>query len=290
MNDREQTQSLLELLAGYVGLGMNCEFGLVQRYCGAEPLDLLRFGFVPFDGLIGQIDSRFAVFTDTCNLSVRPDRLWNEFIVKEWTSGITLHTERYVGRCSVHEVIRQEFRRIPRLARKLVQELAAGDRIVVYCMEDLQPGEIDALHGALRRQGPVCLLAVTQASEPCDVGCVVKLDDGCLLGYLDRVQPMAFARYPSVDVWLAIVRLARRMFRDRSLGVGTAVRPWDDDFDVPVAVEAHLFWRAMSSRRRGDHEASTALLAAYRGQFPDPNAFGCEFDSVFTSAAPPGGI
>jgi hypothetical protein len=280
---REQAESLL---VGYVGLGMSCEFGLVQRYCGAEPLDLLRFGYMPLEGLIGQIDAGFNGFTDTCNLTVKPDRHWHEFTVKERTSHISLHTEKYVGRSSVHDVIRQEFRRLPRLARKLAQELAAGERFVVYCKENLQPSEIDVLHSALLRQGPVSLLAVTQTPAPSDVGCVVKVDDGRMLGYLDRVQPLTFARYPSVDVWLAILRLARRMFQDLSLGVGTVGRPRDDDFEVPVNVEAHLFWRAMGARRRGDCASARALFAAYRMQFPDPDAFGCEFDSAFKPAEP----
>jgi hypothetical protein len=281
MTEPATEESLWDLSIGYLGLGMSCEFGLMQRYCGAEPLDLFRFGYMPLDGLLAQIDAGFKAFTDLSMLTIEPDKYCHEFVVRERTSGITLHTEKYLGQSSVHEVTHQEFRRIPRLVRKLMQELASGERIVVYCQEKLEPNEVAALHDALSRHGPLRLLVVSKALKPDDVGCVVRLADRSMMGYLDQVQPLRFARYPSVDVWLAILRVTDRMSKNDSVPAGAVWRPRESDFDVPSNVEAHLFWRALGNRRRGNIALAVKLFAEYRRQIPDPRAFGCEFDAEF---------
>jgi hypothetical protein len=46
------------LVRRFRALGDNCEFGLVQRHCGAEPIDLLRFA-----GLHIPIEDRLAALT-----------------------------------------------------------------------------------------------------------------------------------------------------------------------------------------------------------------------------------
>ena len=270
-----------DLVVGYLAIGVNCELGLVQRYCGAEPLDLLRFGFMPLDGTIHQIDVGFAAFADLSTFAIELAKHGNEFMLREPTSRILLHTEKYAGQHTTEEVMRQESRRIPRLARKLAQELALGERVAVLCMDDPQTNQVAALQGALLRHGPVNLLVITQAPTPDDIGCVVQLGERLTMGYLDRVQPVGFARYPSLDIWLAIMRVTERKMQDFSVSVGSVERPVEADFDVPSTIEAHLFWRAQQAWRLGQHDAARALFAAYRQQFPDPNAFGCEFDTQY---------
>lgn len=43
----------------FESLGQNCEFGLLQRRCGAEPLGLLRFSSVRLERLIHGIRANF---------------------------------------------------------------------------------------------------------------------------------------------------------------------------------------------------------------------------------------
>jgi len=39
----------IDLVQRFESLGDNCEFGMVQRYAGAEPLSLFRFIVLPID-------------------------------------------------------------------------------------------------------------------------------------------------------------------------------------------------------------------------------------------------
>ena len=282
--------SLSETMIGYVSLGRDCAFGMMQRYCWVEPLDLLRFSSSPLPGLLRQLDSGFDAFKTIAASDVRLDRSGAEYRVWVGSTGISLHTGQSVAQYSSDDVLRQESRRIPRLARKLLAELEAAERVVVYCREEILDADIVALHTALWRHGSVRLLAVAPAPAPDLVGCVLQHGDGTLLGYIDRVCMTEWARYPSFDVWLAIVRLSDRVFGGPVLPVGTIVRPEPEDFDIPAEVEAPLLWRALAALRRGETVLGARLFAEHRRAFPNPGDLGCEFDSVFTSAAPPGGI
>ena len=48
------------LMLDFESLGENCEFGLVQRRCGIEPLGLLRFSSTPLPPLLHALRERFA--------------------------------------------------------------------------------------------------------------------------------------------------------------------------------------------------------------------------------------
>jgi hypothetical protein len=276
-----ETAALAELLASFMSLGSNCELGVVQYYCGVEPLDLLRFGWVPFAGLIGQLDAAFAAFANPDKMVIGPDQFGFEYMLREPTSGIRLHTGQRVSEIAVDTMSPREVRRVTRLARKLLEELRDGDRIAVYCGDGLGEAEIATLRRALSRHGSVRLLAVTSAPSLEDIGCVRRWDDLTLLGFLDRVSPPRWARYPSVDIWLAMLRAADRMFRASTSPPGTTVRPFVEDFALPANIAAPLLWRALAAQRRGDTASATALFRAYRETDPRPEALGSEFDHQF---------
>ncbi len=265
----DQPEDIRQLLQGFISLGVNCEFGLLQRYCGTEPNDLLRFAFTPLNGLLRLLQTRFAAFSRTSTLEIRPDEKWYEFIATELESGVGFHTNMLVGKRSVHDVVRQECRRLPRLVRKLIEELEVGERAAVYCRDRMDAAEVTALHEALRLYGQPHLLVVVRAPTPAMVGSVVKLKEGLLIGYLDRVSPLYYARNPSLDVWLALLRAAVCMFRSPFLHDGTQVRPSDPDYEIPETVADVGLWRARAALRRRDLVPAVAEYAAYQKQFPD---------------------
>lgn len=49
----------LQFMLGFESLGDNCEFGLVQRRCGAEPLGLLRFSNIELGPLLRGLVAEF---------------------------------------------------------------------------------------------------------------------------------------------------------------------------------------------------------------------------------------
>lgn len=48
-----------ELMMAFENIGNNCEFGIVQRYFGAEPISLLRFAGGEFDHLLAALKAKF---------------------------------------------------------------------------------------------------------------------------------------------------------------------------------------------------------------------------------------
>jgi hypothetical protein len=269
LNGPAADAALKSLLLDHVSLGSNCEFGMVQRYCQVEPLDLLRFALTPLEGLIGQLRTGFAAFADSRNLSIEPDDAGWEYIAQERVSGIGLHTNVFVKENPVAANHPRETQRIARLARKLLTELSTGRRTTVFSRGGLEEADVQRLHDAVLVHGPVRLLAVTRAPSPNLIGSVVKLRDGLAIGYLDRVTPTGYAADPSLDLWLAVLRLSARMLADPTVLCGTSATPETGDHALPTDVVKPLLWEARAARRRGDIDTA---LSAYRGHvraFPD---------------------
>ena len=56
----------------FQSMGQDCEFGLVQRQCEAEPLGLFRFCNTGLHGLIQCLRSEFSELTDEEKLDISP--------------------------------------------------------------------------------------------------------------------------------------------------------------------------------------------------------------------------
>jgi hypothetical protein len=267
--DDAATATLKNLLLDHVSLGVNCEFGMVQRYCRVEPLDLLRFALTPLEGLIGQLRTGFAAFADSRNLSIEPDDTGWEYIARERVSDIGLHTNVLVQDQPVAAIHPREAQRIGRLARKLLTELSTGRRTTVFSRGGLVKTDVWRLHDALLVHGPVRLLAVTAAPSPNMAGSVVKLRDGLAIGYVDRVTPTGYAADPSLDLWLAILRLSARMLADPAILCGVPATAAPDDHALPADVVKPLLWNARAARRRGDIDSALSAYRLHVRAFPD---------------------
>src|SRR5260221_3025006 len=60
-----------QLMMQFESLGENCEFGLVQRRCGAEPLGLLRFASAPLPVLLAGLRARFEGLGDPGEIDIQ---------------------------------------------------------------------------------------------------------------------------------------------------------------------------------------------------------------------------
>ena len=54
-----QVRDLILQFESLGGRMLGCEFGIFQRDCGAEPLGLLRWADMPYDGIVSVLESRF---------------------------------------------------------------------------------------------------------------------------------------------------------------------------------------------------------------------------------------
>jgi predicted Zn-dependent protease len=172
------------------GTGQGCEFGLVQRAFGAQPLSLLRWTHVPPENLIDALTNRFAgVGTreqTVIEVSAAEDAENPEYIYTDTRFKLAMHT--FVGQKEMpeDEMFTQTCRRMTFLRRQLIAELEAGEKIFVYKFQkrNLTADELAALHRAVRVYGQATLLYVRYADADHPSGTVEQAEDGLLIGYI----------------------------------------------------------------------------------------------------------
>ena len=195
--------SLRDLAFRFESIGENCELGLVQRGCDAEPLGLLRFSSTFLRPLIRGLDERFAGLGDPADIEPRLEN--DEYMIYEKSYGLVYHSfvlegERTVGRLREQEAVRLKF-----LRRKFLEELAAAEKIFVYKgSATISEEEILPLYMALRRYGDNTLLWVVPAERDRSPGSVEVVLPGLLKAYIDRFAPEDNAHDFSLDGWMRV--------------------------------------------------------------------------------------
>src|ERR1700733_4757174 len=101
---------LSELLYELESIGDNCEFGIVQRHHGVEPLGLLRWAGLKLHMLLNALDDEFAALGRPENLQLR--QLNTEYLVRDTGYGIHYHPFVHVDRMTPEALIEREVVRI----------------------------------------------------------------------------------------------------------------------------------------------------------------------------------
>ena len=199
-----------ELLSQFVSLGLNCEFGLVQRHCDAEPISLLRFAFTPLHGLITALDCRFEGIGDPDQLSVRilPN---GEYMVTHERFSLDFHTQLKEATIAQADMLAKVSRHFTYMAGMLLDDLADAAKIFVHRPQhrDAPLSKAHRLHARMHRIGPATLLWAGYSEDPALIGTVNWLTPGqIMIGYLDHYSPHRYAADASFDVWLSICKAA----------------------------------------------------------------------------------
>jgi hypothetical protein len=205
-----------QLVMQFESLGENCEFGLVQRRCDAEPLGLLRFSSTFVHDLVRGLDNGFEGIGDAEDLEPRLEGMGaqKEYMISDRRYGLLYHTFVLEGQRSVWLLKEQESTRLRFLHRKFMEELRANEKIFVYKQNvQVSEEEVHALFLALNRYGPNMLLWVVQAESPAQVGSVEVLANGLLRGYVDRFAPPENAHDLSLTAWLRVCLNAYQLMR-----------------------------------------------------------------------------
>ncbi len=187
----------------FESIGHNCEFGLVQRGFGAEPLALLRFVMMVTHGLIEGVVQRFENVgkPDAVRVFVS-DPPESEFKVHEQLYYLWFATGRTPADTTAEALHTEQCRRLGFLQRKFAEDLAAASRIyVVTRAEIMTEPEALALFCALTMHGPNTLLW-TVHGDGTRAGEVEKLRPGFLLGHLGLVDDVNYAGW---DAWLSVL-------------------------------------------------------------------------------------
>jgi hypothetical protein len=198
--------SIPELAFKFESVGENCEFGLFQRRCDAEPLGLLRFSSTFMRNLIRGVESGFADLGEQEDIDPRLEGgPRKEFMIHEQKYGLVYHTFVYEGERSVWLMREQEAARLKFLRRKFIEELEAAEKIFIYRYRSgVTQEEILPLLMALTRYGPATLLWVVPAERGRPHGTVEVLMPGLIKGYIDRFAPEDNAHDLSFEGWLQL--------------------------------------------------------------------------------------
>lgn len=219
-----------ELFARFESLGDNCEFGIVQRQAGVEPLGFFRFNFASFDLLLQAFAVDFAGIDapEQIEIGAAPDGEW---IVRLPKFGFAYHTHQHKNRISAADILAQQLVAVRFLRRKLVADLASAEKIFVRKGESVHEADrVRRLHHEMRRFGPATLLWVVPHDDAHAPGTAEVCETGLLRGYIDR-----FASYIDAqdvgDGWRAVCRAAFSLDAARSppgeilYGSGVASNP-----------------------------------------------------------------
>jgi len=141
------------LMMRFCATSGNCEFGVAQRTYGAEPLDLFRWSNAGIGPLIRILYARFEGIGDPQHVTV--DTLSNgEYRVRHTGFNFTWHAFANVTRSSADEIKKREVNRLPFLARKMIEDLRAGERVFVVKWGPRTPHGVDRkLLDAIRLYG-----------------------------------------------------------------------------------------------------------------------------------------
>ncbi|MGD0434551.1 MAG: hypothetical protein ABSA58_26015, partial [Acetobacteraceae bacterium] len=211
--------SFPELATKFESIGDNCEFGLVQRRCDAEPLGLLRFSGSFSNQIVRGIELEFEGIGEPADITPRleGDEGRREFMIHERKYGLVYHTFVYEGERAVELMRQQEATRLQFLRRKFVEELRAGEKIFVFkSAAAVTEAEILPLFMALNRNQSNTLLWVVPEEQGRPGGTVEVLMNGLLKGYIDRFAPVDNAHRFSFEAWVVVcvhAFLLNRMMR-----------------------------------------------------------------------------
>jgi tetratricopeptide (TPR) repeat protein len=200
-----------DLMLAFEGLGDNCEFGIVQRHFGVDPIGLFRFGSISVQNLLVMLAENFARLGDAefMKLEAMPS---GEYLVQDTRGFYQMHS--FVRQDSVDAVmfLKQQVKRVGFLKRKLLEDLASGDKIFVYkATHGITDTEINSLHKAMREHGPNWLLVVRRGQETS----LTQPGDGLFVGTLTHLYDNANSTIDFMS-WKKLLELAHRQRQHHS--------------------------------------------------------------------------
>jgi len=202
------------LVRCFESLGSNCEFGLVQRQFGAEPLGMLRFAGITLDDVLNGLRHGFAGIGERVRVDSLPagnGRL--EFVVQEERYRIGLHSFRSPEDTTAEKVLEEHGRRLRFLHAHFIERLQTGERIFVFQRRgQITRSQAVPLLTLLQDYGPNGLLYVDQ-DPGLPAGAVEQLGHGFYHGKLDQMAPAEDAGRADLLGWLSLCANAHRLWR-----------------------------------------------------------------------------
>jgi tetratricopeptide (TPR) repeat protein len=194
----------------FESLGDACDFGIVQRRLGAEPIGLFRFAAISPENLIALLDERFERLgnPDFTELSLAAG---DEYMLRDTRGLYHMHSFTRSHTVDAAKFLQQQVRRIGYLKAKLIEDLESGSKIFVYKSSPkyIEDSTAQQLHAALQRFGRNRLLVIRKAHAQHPAGSMEMIGPGLMAGYIEM-------NYGSEDLvvdvpsWRSVLQLASR--------------------------------------------------------------------------------
>ena len=187
----------------FEGLGDNCEFGIVQRRFGADPIGLFRFAAINVSNLTIMLNEELGRLGDPefTRLDLTPG---GEYLVQDTRGFYLMHSFVKEGSVEPARFLKQQLTRIGFLNRKLLEDLRNAEKVFVYkASYGISLEEILALSGAVASFGENTLLVVRKAEAGDRAGSVMEIKKGLLVAcvatlYDTEVSPIDFVAWRKI--------------------------------------------------------------------------------------------
>ena len=196
------------------GTGHGCEFGLVQRHFGSEPLGLLRWADISFECLASALESQFEGVGDEQYTEVfSGDHM--EYWTRDKRFHMAMRTFVKITETSLERMTERVCMRLKFLRSKLISDLGTSEKIFVYrnMFRNLESAELLRLHATVGSYGNSILLYLCYADAEHLPGSVHWVKPGLMIGHMQRFafSPENEKIGPSEELFLDVCRTAAAM-------------------------------------------------------------------------------
>jgi hypothetical protein len=204
---------LPRLLQLFESLGENCDFGVVQRAIGLEPVGLFRFGACNAADIIMLLRTRFERLGDAQDLWLEVVGPQREYWLKSHHCSYSSHTDRFADQDSEEVVHAAQVEKTRYLKTKLMRDLSRSRRLFVF-KGACDMATIRKIVRQMQTYGPNCLLWVRVADAHHAPGSVQQVADGLMQGFVSRYGTYDGPPSLPVEEWVALCANAYRLWRN----------------------------------------------------------------------------
>jgi hypothetical protein len=173
----------------FIPLGNNCEFGFVQRQRGVEPLSLFRWTSINPQNLITLLGNKLSDYDapDHYSLAGNQDV---EYILKESKYATASHTGVKRSDIAPDEFLKKLVNRQIFLKRKLLDELADGNKVFLYKSNDsMSQTMMTDIMEKLTGLGAKRCIFVVRSDDKHPAGSINVMSDQIIIGHLSDNMP-----------------------------------------------------------------------------------------------------
>lgn len=214
----DQRISDRDLLSMFESVGLNCEFGLVQRAVGIERLGLLKWCVSEPSMLIAALRDKFEGLGDAGNVEIGVHGWEYDVIDKKF--GFRGHSFVNKEEISADKFLVQMQKRLKYLKNKFLEDLYDGGYIYVF-KQNGKPfpfSQIDELAWLINSYGGARLLWISEAAvADQEAGFVEFCAPYLIRGYVSHLAPYDDAHDIDVGGWVEVCRRAYSLVQGKGM-------------------------------------------------------------------------